>query len=134
MSLRTSTGISGFVVSDPVLSHTLERARLYFRFGQERLGAGPTGEREYEYGDMVLFGHAAETGYEHLRKGDRFTAEGRLRTDEETGCSQFIAASIGPNGQNRHIRILHRPAATRDPAISDAQEGPVRAVDPVTRG
>lgn len=130
MPLRTSTGISGFVVSDPVLSHTLERARLYFRFGQEGPGTGPAGEREYEYGDMVLFGRAAESGYEHLRKGDRFTAEGRLRTDEETGRSQFIAASIGLNGHNRHIRVLHRPTAARDAA---APEGPVHTADPVAR-
>ncbi|WP_054685214.1 single-stranded DNA-binding protein [Microbacterium sp. No. 7] len=131
MALRTSTGIRGFVVSDPLLTHTLQRARLYFRFGQERPGS-PAAEREYDYGDMVLFGSAAESAYEHLRKGDRFTAEGRVRTDE-TGRSQFIAGSIGVNGQNHHIRVLHSPAAARDAASADPPSAPERLASSATR-
>lgn len=132
MPLRTSTGITGFVVSDPQLTHTLQRARLYFRFGQERTGK-PAAEREYEYGDMVLFGSSAETAHEQLRKGDRFTAEGRLRTDEQTGRSQFIAGSIGLNGQNRHIRVLHRPTAGREPAGAATLDAPERVTSSAVR-
>ncbi len=128
MEIRTTTGLSGWVASDPQLSHTLERARLYFRFGQapRRRGdnAGMPG-----FGDLIVFGKAAEAAFRDLRSGDRFTAEGRVTVDEQ-GQVRFIANSIGVNGNNPHIRVLHRPTAAR--GLTDAQ-GPSAGMDPVSR-
>ncbi|WP_062389955.1 single-stranded DNA-binding protein [Demequina iriomotensis] len=103
---RTRASLSGFIVSEPALTAT-ERgdARLYVRVGQEHFHRGENGSftpLEPTFHDLVVFGRTAERAAEHLAKGDRFIAEGRIRRftrvgadGVETDAEEFIAARIG---------------------------------------
>ena len=105
MAIRTHQSISGFVASEPQLSHT-ERgdARLYMKIGIEHYRKEPDNsftQLETTFHDLIAYRGAAEQGAERLAKGDNIIADGRVReySYERNGQrydgEEFIATRIG---------------------------------------
>lgn len=105
MTIRTHQSVSGFVASDPQLSHT-ERgdARLYLKLGIEhyrREEDNSYTQLETTFHDLIAYRGAAEQGAERLAKGDNIIADGHVReySYERNGQlregEEFIATRIG---------------------------------------
>lgn len=97
MVIDTRASLSGFIAAKPQLSQT-ERgdARFYARVGQERYRRAENGsfiKAGTVFHNLVMFGRAAERAYSVFRRGDRFVAEGHVRTFE--GGEEFVAQRIG---------------------------------------
>ena len=83
MAIRTHQSVSGFVASDPQLTHT-ERgdARLYLKLGIEhyrREDDNSYTQLETTFHDLIAYRGAAEQGAERLAKGDNIIADGHVR-------------------------------------------------------
>ncbi|BDZ61114.1 single-stranded DNA-binding protein [Demequina sediminis] len=126
---RTRTSLSGFIVSEPALT-TTERsdARLYVRVGQEHFHRGEGGSftpLEPTFHDLIVFGRTAERAAEHLAKGDRFIAEGRIRRftrvgsdGVQTDTEEFIATRIGQDVARTSYTVERARRTRQEPSAT----------------
>jgi single-stranded DNA-binding protein len=142
MAIRTQQSISGFIASDPQLSHT-ERgdARLYLKIGIEhyrREEDKSYTQMETTFHDLIAYRGAAEQGAERLAKGDSIVATGRVReySYERNGRQhegeEFIATRIGHDLARTRYDVDRTPrnaAAVRETAQAEQE----RAFDPPPR-
>lgn len=135
MAIHTQQSISGFIASDPQLSHTAKgEPRFYARIGQEhfrREGDGTFTRLEPSFHDLVAFRATAERAQERFAKGDSFVAEGYLhpytteRDGQSTDVEEFVAKKIGHD----LARTTYEVDRTRRTQTSMEQDAPAR--DPV---
>lgn len=105
MAIRTQESLSGFIASDPQLTHTSKGVpRLYTRVGQEHYRKEADGsftQIESTFHNLVMFNRSAERAAEQFAKGDSFVAEGYTRPVEYERDGQtvqdeeFVARKIG---------------------------------------
>lgn len=139
MTVQTQQSISGFIASEPQLSHT-ERgdARLYVKVGIEHFRKEQDDsytKLETSFHDLIAFRAAAERGAERLAKGDNFIADGRVReySYEREGQrhegEEFVATRIGHDLARTRYEVDRspRPSPERD---ATAFETPERSVAP----
>ncbi|MCC5781996.1 single-stranded DNA-binding protein [Kocuria sp. CCUG 69068] len=135
MAIRTQQSFSGFVASDPQLSHTESGdARLFMKVGKEHYRQEDDGsftQTETTFHNLVAFKAAAEQGHERLAKGDKFVAEGYVReyTYQRDGQNiegeEFVARRLGHDmARTRYDvdRTPRRTAPERDSAAFTAPE------------
>ncbi|MEZ4588678.1 MAG: single-stranded DNA-binding protein [Gemmatimonadales bacterium] len=133
MAIHTQESLSGFIASDPQLTYTAKGdARLYARVGKEHFRKEQDGsftQLESSFHDMVMFGRSAERAHAQLAKGDKFVAEGYVRTDtyERDGQTvegeEFVAKKIGHDTARTRYdvdRTPRRAAVEQAPAERDA--------------
>lgn len=139
MTIQTQQSISGFIASEPQLSHT-ERgdARMYVKVGIEHFRKEQDNsytKLETTFHDLIAFRAAAEHGAERLAKGDNFIADGRVReySYEREGQrhegEEFVATRIGHDLARTRYEVDRspRPRTERD---ATAFEAPERRVAP----
>ena len=125
MAIRTQQSLTGFIASDPQLTFTAQGdARFYAKIGQEHYRRNDDGsftKLDTTFHDLVQYRRAAERAYAVLAKGDRFVAEGYVRTYEHQVDGQarqseeFIAKKLGHDT----ARTTYTVDRTRRPAIVD---------------
>lgn len=125
MAIRTQQSLTGFIASDPQLTFTTQGdARFYAKIGQEHYQRNDDGsftKLETTFHDLVQYRRAAERAYAAFAKGDKFVAEGYVRTyehkvDGQTRQSEeFIAKKLGHDT----ARTAYSVDRTRRPATVD---------------
>ncbi len=105
MGIALQQSLSGFIASDPQLTFTSTGdARFYAKVGQEhyqRNADGSFTKLDTTFHDLVVYKRSAERAYEQFTKGDKFIAEGRLRTfhydvdGQMREGQEFLAKRIG---------------------------------------
>jgi single-strand DNA-binding protein len=105
MAIRTQQSMTGFIASEPQLTFTTQGdARFYAKVGQEhyrRNEDGSFSQLETTFHDLVVYRRSAERAYAAFAKGDKFVAEGYVRTYEHEVDGQphhreeFIAKKLG---------------------------------------
>jgi len=105
MTIHTQESVSGFVATDPQLTHTAKGdPRLYLRFGQEHFRKEEDGtftQLESTFHHLVMFGRSAEHAHTRFAKGDTFIAEGYTcpvnyeRDGQPVESEEFVAKKIG---------------------------------------
>lgn len=97
MALPTKESFSGFVASEPKLSATRKgTARFYARVGHEHGEWDENGNwKEFEpsFHNLVQYGKSAIRSAELFQKGDRFVAEGQVRTYEREVNGETVESS-----------------------------------------
>lgn len=136
MVIETQASFSGFVVSEPQLSYTENGdARLYVKVGKEHFQREKDGSftsLETTFHDLVAFRAAAEQGHARLAKGDRFVAEGYVRTYPTHGTDgravqgeEFVARRFGHDIARTRYDVDRSPRRTdvnRDAATFEPLE------------
>ena len=132
MAIRTHESLSGFIASDPQLTHTTKGVpRLYVRVGQEHYRKEPDGsftQVETTFHNLVMFHRSAERAAEQFVKGDNFVAEGYARPIEYEKDGQnvqddeFVARKIGHD----LARTCYEVNRTRATGTGTAVEEPTR--------
>jgi single-stranded DNA-binding protein len=153
MAIHTQESFTGFIASDPQLSHTGKgEARFYARVGQEHYRKEPDGsftELETTFHDLVAYRATAERAHERFAKGDSFVAEGYThpyeyeRDGQTVQGEEFVAKKIGhdlartnydvdrsPRSARATEREAPAPTATREPARSEEQRRPSPSAAP----
>lgn len=130
MAIRTQQSLTGFIASDPQLTFTTQGdARFYAKVGQEhyqRNDEGSFTKLETTFHDLVQYRRAAERAYATFAKGDRFVAEGYVRTYEHQVDGQtqhgeeFIAKKLGHDT----ARTTYTVDRNRTPATADQTRAP----------
>lgn len=105
MAIRTQESLSGFIASDPQLTHTRKGTpRFWARIGQEHYRKESDGsftQIDTTYHNLVMFNRSAERAAEQFAKGDSFIAEGYTRPveyekDRQTvQDDEFVARKMG---------------------------------------
>ncbi|GAA3595514.1 hypothetical protein GCM10022198_19210 [Klugiella xanthotipulae] len=134
MAITTKLSLSGFIASDPQLTFTGSGdARFYARVGQEHFSRSEDGvftPLDPTFTDLVVFRKAAERAYTQFQKGDRFIAEGDVRSyaqkidGEDVQREQFVAARVGHDG-NRTTYTVDRTPRGRETERESATKEPV---------
>lgn len=134
MALHTQESVSGFIASDPQLTHT-ERgdARLYVKIGQEHYRKESDGsftQTDTTFHDLVAFKKTAERAHARFAKGDTFVAEGYTRQYDRTApngetvkAEEFVAKKLGHDLARTSYevdRTRRQPAATQEPVEQSA--------------
>ncbi|MGO2748195.1 single-stranded DNA-binding protein [Microbacterium sp.] len=136
MAIHTQQSVSGFIASEPQLTHT-ERgdARFYAKIGQEHYRKEPDGsftQTETTFHDLVAFKKTAERAHARFAKGDKFVAEGYTREYDTTTpegepvtAEEFVAKKLGHDLARTNYEVTRTrrtdPAAERDaPAFETA--------------
>ncbi|MDR1186514.1 MAG: single-stranded DNA-binding protein [Bifidobacteriaceae bacterium] len=130
--IKTQASMSGFVVTDPVLSRPDGgQPRAYMRVGQEHYTPNEDGsftQGEPSYHDLVVFGRQAEKAAAVFRKGDRFVAEGRVHTRRaagpdgaETDWEEFNARRIGHDAAMTAYQVDRTPRRAQHAAPAAPQ-------------
>jgi single-stranded DNA-binding protein len=127
MTIPTNMSISGFIATDPQLTRTKRgEARFWAKVGQEHYTPQPDGtytQTDTTFHDLVAFKKTAERAHARLVKGDKFIAEGRIRsydaTDEQgqpIRAEEFVATKIGHDlaRTNYQVKRPTRPAPGLD--------------------
>ncbi len=144
MAIHTQESFTGFIASDPQLSHTGKgEARFYARVGQEHYRKEPDGsftELETTFHDLVAYRATAERAHERFAKGDSFVAEGYThpfeyeRDGQAVQGEEFVAKKIGHDLARTSYDVDRGPrsarAAERDAPAPAAAREPVRSVGP----
>lgn len=153
MAIHTQESFTGFIASDPQLSHTGKgEARFYARVGQEHYRKEPDGsftELGTTFHDLVAYRATAERAHERFAKGDSFVAEGYThpfeyeRDGQIVQGEEFVAKKIGhdlartsyevdrnPRGARAAEREAPTPTAGRDAARSDEPRRPSPSAAP----
>ncbi|MTV25151.1 single-stranded DNA-binding protein [Nitriliruptoraceae bacterium ZYF776] len=125
MAIRTQQSVTGFIASEPQLTFTAQGdARFYAKIGQEHYRRNDDGsftQLDTTFHDLVQYRRAAERAYAAFAKGDRFVAEGYVRTYEHQVDGQtrqgeeFIAKKLGHDT----ARTTYTVDRTRRPATVD---------------
>lgn len=123
MSIPTQMSLSGFVATDPQLTHTRDDvARCYMRIGVEharRETDGTFTPLEPSYHDLVIYGASAVRANSRFRKGDSFVASGYIHEYEVGRGGKAV-----PREESVARRIGHRPdPLLRRPARRAAGRG-----------
>ena len=128
MAIRTQQSLTGFIASDPQLTFTTQGdARFYAKIGQEHYQRNDDGsftKLETTFHDLVHYRRAAERAYAAFAKGDKFVAEGYVRTYEHQVDGQvqhgeeFIAKRLGHDTARTTYTVerTRRPARAETPA------------------
>lgn len=134
MALHTQESVSGFIASDPQLTHT-ERgdARFYAKIGQEhyrREDDGSFTQTETTFHDLVAFQKTAERAHARFAKGDKFVAGGYTRQYDRTApdgetvkAKEFVAKKLGHDLARTSYevdRTRRQPAPTAEPVGQSA--------------
>lgn len=153
MAIHTQESFTGFIASDPQLSHTGKgEARFYARIGQEHYRKEPDGSftvLETTFHDLVAYRATAERAHERFAKGDSFVAEGYThpfeyeRDGQTVQGEEFVTKKIGhdlartsydvdrsPRNARATEREAPAPAATREPARSEEPHRPAPSAAP----
>jgi single-strand DNA-binding protein len=143
MAIHTQESVSGFIASDPQLTHT-ERGepRLYVKIGQEHYRREPDGsftQTQTTFHDLVAFRKTAEHAHARLAKGDKFVAEGYSREyerktadGEPVEAEEFVAKKIGHDLARTSYEVdrsRRQPALTREAAVQ-ARDATARRESP----
>lgn len=130
MVIRTQQSISGFIASDPQLTHTAKGSpRFYARIGQEhfrREDDGTFTRLEPTFHDMVAFRATAERAHERFAKGDSFVAGGYThpfeyeRDGQTVQGEEFVAKKIGHDLARTSYDVDRTPRANRAAAEQEA--------------
>ena len=125
MAIRPQQSLTGFIASDPQLTFTTQGdARFYAKVGQEHYQRNDDGsftKLDTTFHDLVQYRRAAERAYATFAKGDRFVAEGYVRTYEHKVDGQtqhgeeFIAKKLGHDT----ARTTYTVDRNRTPATAD---------------
>lgn len=123
MAIRTQESFTGFIASDPQLSHTSKgEARFYARVGQEHYRREPDGsftDLESTFHDLVAYRATAERAHERFAKGDSFVAEGYAhpfeyeREGQTVQGEEFVAKKIGHDLARTSYEVDRGPRDTR---------------------
>lgn len=126
MAIHTQDSLSGFIASDPQLTHTTGGApRLYLRVGQEHYRKEPDGsftQLETTFHNLVMFNRSAERAAGQFAKGDNFVAEGYTRPLEYERDGQlvqdeeFVAKKIGHDNARTRYEVNRTRLTTDTPA------------------
>jgi single-stranded DNA-binding protein len=138
MPIKTSTSVSGFAASAPVLTRAENGdARLFVKLGQEHYIRNPDGsftQGETTFHDLVMFRRAAERAAAKIEKMDWLVAEGYLHTYTVTGAEgqmsereEFVARRIGHDNARTNYTIERRPRQAA--AEGGAANSPAQSVD-----
>jgi single-stranded DNA-binding protein len=123
MELRTQQSLSGFIATDPRLTHTeTGDARLHARIGQEHWHHNDDGTWARDpttFHDLVIYRRTAEHAFRQLRKGDHVIAEGYVHTytttdhdGQQTEREEFVARRIGHDTTRTRYTINRTPHTT----------------------
>ena len=125
MAIRTRQSVTGFIASDPQLTFTTGGdARFYAKVGQEHYRRNDDGsftQLDATFHDLVIYRRTAERAYAAFAKGDKFVAEGYVRTYEHEVDGQtrqgeeFIATKLGHDT----VRTSYIVERTRQTATID---------------
>lgn len=132
MAIRTQQSISGFIATDPQLTHTDNGdARFYARIGQENYRREENGtftKLEPSFHNLVLYRATAERAFDRFRKGDSFVAEGYTheysyeRDGQQIQGEEFVAKKIGHDTARTSYDVDRTPrsehSAGRDAATA----------------
>lgn len=134
MAIHTQESFTGFIASDPQLSHTGKgEARFYARVGQEhyrRETDGSFTELETTFHDLVAYRATAERAHERFAKGDSFVAEGYThpyeyeRDGQTVQGEEFVAKKIGHDLARTSYDVDRSPRSAR----ATEQEAPAPTV------
>ncbi|MGB3376800.1 MAG: single-stranded DNA-binding protein [Microbacterium sp.] len=141
MAIHTQESFTGFIASDPQLSHTGKgEARFYARVGQEHYRKEPDGsftELETTFHDLVAYRATAERAHERFAKGDSFVAEGYAhpfeyeRDGQTVQGEEFVAKKIGHDLARTNYNVDRSPR--RDHTVEREAPAPA-ATREATRG
>jgi single-stranded DNA-binding protein len=135
MPIKTSTAVSGFAASAPILSRAENGdTRLFIKLGQEHYTRNPDGsfsQGETTFHDLVMFRRAAERAAAQIEKMDWVVAEGYLHTYTVTDADgqmaereEFVARKIGHDNARTNYSVERRPRQATIEA--DAIDGPAQ--------
>lgn len=127
MAIRTQQSISGFIATEPKLSHTDRgEARFYARFGQENYRHAKDGsftKLEPSFHNLVMYRATAQRAFERFAKGDSFVAEGYVheyayeRDGQHVEGDEFVAKKIGHDTARTRYDVDRTP---RNDAVAEA--------------
>ena len=131
MSIPTQMSLSGFVATDPQLTHTRDDvARCYMRIGVEHARKETDGTftpLEPSYHDLVIYGASAVRANSRFRKGDSFVASGYIHEyEQERQASasrlreQFVARRVGHDCLRTRYLVARGPATPSDRRVREA--------------
>jgi single-strand DNA-binding protein len=133
MAIRTQQSLTGFIASEPQLTFTTQGdARFYAKIGQEHYRRNDDGsftKLDTTFHDLVIYRRSAERAYAAFAKGDKFVAEGYVRTYEHEVDGQtqrgeeFIAKKLGHDTARTTYTVERAPRAT-NVGQSPATEAP----------
>lgn len=136
MAIRTQQSLSGFIATDPQLTHTEQGdARFYARVGQENYRKEPDGsftKLEPSFHNLVLYRATAERAYERFAKGDSFVAEGYAheytytRDGQKIRGEEFVAKKIGHDTARSTYDVDRSQRQSPAPQQDIRQDGPSR--------
>ena len=128
MAIRTQESLSGFIASDPQLTHTTKGVpRFYARVGREHYHKEPDGtytQVDTTFHNLVVFHRSAERAAEQFAKGDSFVAEGYAheysyeRDGQSLSGEEFVAKKIGHDTARTRYDVDRTPR--RSPPERDA--------------
>ncbi|MDR2931346.1 MAG: single-stranded DNA-binding protein [Propionibacteriaceae bacterium] len=134
MPIKTSTSMSGFVASTPMLSRAESGdARCYMKVGQEHFIRNPDGsftQDETSFHDLVMFRRAGEKAAAQFVKGDKFVAEGYIHqytvTDQDgviEDREEFVARHIGHDSAATRYSVDRTPRVQQGPTMPTNSTG-----------
>lgn len=142
MAIHTQQSLSGFIASDPQLTHTESgKARFYAKVGQEhyrREQDGSFTQLETTFHDLVAFNRTAERSHERFKKGDSFVAEGYTheypheRDGQQVQDEEFVAKKIGYDTARTNYQVDRTPRRAAAERNVTAFESPERRPRPET--
>jgi single-stranded DNA-binding protein len=137
MPIKTRQSMSGFIASTPKLTDPVQgEARLFVKVGQEHYTRNEDGTftaTDPTFHDLVMFRRSAEKAASQFRKGDRFVADGAIRTYTLTDVDgqmsereEFVARRIGHDTAMTSYTVDRTPRVAQGPT-SPAGFSPIQA-------
>lgn len=140
MAIRTQQSISGFIATEPKLTHTDHgEARFYARFGEENYRHEEDGsftKLEPNFYNLVMYRAAAERAFERFAKGDSFVAEGYAhgytyeRDGQHVEGEEFVAKKIGHDTARTRYDVDRTPRSAAGHDVRKAAREQNRVFDP----
>lgn len=138
MAIHTQQSLSGFIASEPQLSFTSRGdARLYVKVGQEHYQRNDDGtytQLDTTFHDLVQYRRSAELSHALFQKGDRFVAEGYVRTyqrhseEQPVEGEEFVAKRLGHDSARTRYSVDRTPRKPATPTQQAAGVGEHRSV------
>ncbi|MDR1187740.1 MAG: single-stranded DNA-binding protein [Bifidobacteriaceae bacterium] len=140
-AIHIQDSLRGFIVSTPRLTVTENGdVRLWARIGQEhhvRQEDGGFAKGETSFHDLAIYRKTAERALERLKKGDRFVAQGYLRTYDAEGPDgtverreEFVATAIGHDLARTRYTVNRARHQTTAPEQAVGLPEPAKAAEP----
>jgi single-stranded DNA-binding protein len=138
-TIHLQGALNGFIASAPRLTTTENGdSRFRARIGEEhhvREADGTFTKAETTFHDLAIYRKTAERAFEQFKKGDRFIAQGYMRTYQATSTDgpetreEFVATRIGHDlARTRYTvdRTRHlAPVAGSEPVAASAPQSAV---------